>query len=187
MDYMVATSEMDPADAQVRLAALLALADMPPSDRAGRAIAEIALVPENAGDYWLREASAISGARHVDGFLQRLLQEDLGDRRADSAYAGNIAHVAGTVAADLAARQPSGNVAALLAELPGADPVVASALLDGLLAGASRPASRPPAITTEDRDELRAVHSEISTDLRPRMQALADKWQLPDLFSEGEN
>ena len=182
-DYMVDSAAMDPADAQVRLAAVLALADMPPSDRAGRAIAELALVRENAGDHWLREASAIAGARHADGFLERLLQEDLGDRRADSAYVANIVHVAATAAAELSANQPSGRVAELLKQFPGADPVVASAILDGFVAGASR----PPDLTPQDRADIRAAHSEMSTDLRVSMEALADKWQLPDLLLEDEN
>jgi hypothetical protein len=183
MDYMVDSAAMDPADAQVRLAAVLALADMPPSDRAGRAIAELALVRENAGDHWLREASAIAGARHADGFLERLLQEDLGDRRADSAYVANIVHVAATAAAELSANQPSGRLAELLKQFPGADPVVASAILDGFVAGASR----PPDLTPQDRADIRAAHSEMSTDLRVSMEALADKWQLPDLLLEDEN
>ncbi len=182
MNYVVDSAQMAPADAQVRLAALLALADMPSSERAGRAIAELALVPENTNDRWIRDALLIAGARHGAGFLRRILQEDLGDRQADSAFVANLSRVVGMVTADYAAGRPSGGVVVLLAELAGADPVVASGLLDGLHAGASE----PPAITVEERAALRAVHEEISPDLRERLQALADKWHLSDLFSEGE-
>jgi putative membrane-bound dehydrogenase-like protein len=57
------------ADPQVRLAALVALGDMPASEPAGRAIYSLLERPENIGDQWLREAGALAGAVHSRGFL----------------------------------------------------------------------------------------------------------------------
>src|SRR5690606_11017703 len=50
------------ADLQVRLAALVALGEMPATDAAGAAIYGLLERPENAGDRWLREAGALAGA-----------------------------------------------------------------------------------------------------------------------------
>jgi uncharacterized protein len=56
-------------DAQVRLAALLALSEMPPSARAGRAVAEFLAVAENVADRWLPDAAIAAAAAHDRHFL----------------------------------------------------------------------------------------------------------------------
>ena len=56
-------------DAQVRLAALLALADMPASEEAGTAVFSMLTEPENAEDRWIPDAATAAGAQHAAGFL----------------------------------------------------------------------------------------------------------------------
>ena len=60
---------LEDPDASVRLAALLALAESPPSESAGAAVHAFLLNPANAGDLWLREAAAMAAAQHASGFL----------------------------------------------------------------------------------------------------------------------
>jgi putative membrane-bound dehydrogenase-like protein len=57
-------------DAQVRLAAYLALAEMPPSAEAGAAIAEALRRPENIEDRWIPHAAASAAAAHDVYFLK---------------------------------------------------------------------------------------------------------------------
>ena len=61
------------ADAQVRLAALLTLAEMPASDRAGKAVFEMIRKEENSGDRWMPDAATSAAARHDAGFLKAVL------------------------------------------------------------------------------------------------------------------
>ncbi len=63
---------LDDADAQVRLATLLTLADMPASDVAGRAIAAMIQKPVNSSDHWIVDAATAAAARHSAGFLAGL-------------------------------------------------------------------------------------------------------------------
>lgn len=60
-------------DAQVRLAALLALADMPPKDEAGAAIYAVLQSPRNSQDRWLSEAATAAAARNDASFLRAIL------------------------------------------------------------------------------------------------------------------
>ena len=57
------------ADAQVRLAALLALSEQAPSKEAGEAVYAFLQKPENADDKWLPDAATAAAARHDAGFL----------------------------------------------------------------------------------------------------------------------
>lgn len=54
---------------QVRLAALAVLGEMPASEAAGRAIYALLEDPAVMADRWLREAGALAGAVHSEGFL----------------------------------------------------------------------------------------------------------------------
>ncbi|HJT36387.1 MAG TPA: PVC-type heme-binding CxxCH protein [Pirellulales bacterium] len=60
-------------DAQVRLAALLALAEMPANDEAGKAIAAMLSQPQNMFDAWLPDATTAAAAAHHHGFLTTVL------------------------------------------------------------------------------------------------------------------
>jgi putative membrane-bound dehydrogenase-like protein len=57
-------------DAQVRKSALLAISEMPPSDKAGSAIFTVLGKKQNSDDRWIPDAAVIAGARHDAGFLR---------------------------------------------------------------------------------------------------------------------
>jgi putative membrane-bound dehydrogenase-like protein len=61
------------ADAQVRLAALLALSEMPPSELVGPVVVEMLQRPENSGDRWIPDAATAAAARHDVSFLKAVL------------------------------------------------------------------------------------------------------------------
>ena len=61
------------SDAQVRLAAFLALAEMPPSDTAGAAVLAALKEERNSADRWLPHAATAAAARHDAGFLKAVL------------------------------------------------------------------------------------------------------------------
>ncbi len=57
------------AHAQVRLAALVALAEAPASNEAGRGIFALLQQQENMQDQWIREAATLAASVHHEGFL----------------------------------------------------------------------------------------------------------------------
>ena len=71
MSYTVGIGQMDAARAHTRLAALLAVADMPYSARAGQAIADILSVPDNMNDEGIRTAAIAAAIQHGEAFLQQ--------------------------------------------------------------------------------------------------------------------
>lgn len=64
---------LDDADPQVRLAALLGLADAPRQESAGRAIFEVLQRPANTQDRWLVDGALAAAAKHDAGFLLAVL------------------------------------------------------------------------------------------------------------------
>jgi hypothetical protein len=170
---------MDPDDAQVRLAVLLAISDMPSSEDAGSRVAEMLLLPENANDRWLREATAIAGSSHSKGFLRSLLREELG--ASDSTYIANVGYAVEMAAAHYAAGSRSDRFISLFSALPGAHPQLAGAFLDGMAAG--WPEGESPELGESDRAALRAMSNSLPHDQLERLNVLADRWGNPDLFS----
>ncbi len=179
--YMVDGDVMGPADPQVRLATLLAVADIPASDRAGEAVAEFVLAPENVNDRWIRDAATIAGARHSSGFLHHLLRQDLGDRRTDSTYVAGLRQAVGRVAAHNAAVTPPDFIVPLLAEIRSAEPALTEAFLSGL--ASNWPEGEAPSLSSEQRSMLRAMTADVSPEVLERMTALAVRWGMPDLLS----
>jgi putative heme-binding domain-containing protein len=61
------------ADAQVRLTALLAISEMPPSEAVGPVLVEMLQRTENGGDRWIPDAAAAAAAQHDVSFLKAVL------------------------------------------------------------------------------------------------------------------
>jgi putative membrane-bound dehydrogenase-like protein len=66
---LIDARSLQDADAQVRLAALLALAEVPPSAAAAEAIVAALKEPGAVEDHWLTDAATSAAAAHVDSFL----------------------------------------------------------------------------------------------------------------------
>ncbi|MBI4662751.1 MAG: ThuA domain-containing protein [Verrucomicrobia bacterium] len=64
---------LEDANSQVRLASLLALAEMPPTDAAGNAVFALLQKPENAEDRWIPDAVTAAAARNDAAFIKAVL------------------------------------------------------------------------------------------------------------------
>ncbi|MFO0981470.1 MAG: PVC-type heme-binding CxxCH protein [Planctomycetota bacterium] len=73
-DALLATRVLQDDAAQVRVAALLALAEMPACEAAGRAVFLLMQEPRNRDDAWVPHAALAAAARHDSGFLQAALE-----------------------------------------------------------------------------------------------------------------
>lgn len=161
-------------DAQVRLAALLALAECPASEPAGFALANFLRDPRNAADRWLREAATAAAARHLEGFGRALL--------ADAApLPGPALESVRIIARHYAAAADPG-VRGVLAATPRLAPATAAALLEGLAAG--WPDERPLALDDELRRGAREVLAALTPTAQAKFLVLLQKWRGLDAFPQ---
>ncbi|MFT7170435.1 MAG: putative heme-binding domain-containing protein, partial [Paracoccaceae bacterium] len=72
-DLVLSSGILDDSQAKVRLAALLALSEMPASDEAGAAAFRALGLADAEDDRWLGDAATIAAAAHDAGFLKALL------------------------------------------------------------------------------------------------------------------
>ncbi len=111
-------------DLHVRLAAVLALADLPPTRDAAAAIVTLLGDPNNLADRWIPDAATSAAAHQGIAFLESVVAL----RRPTDGVLEIVERVAGHVA-----RGPQASQAAvLLATLRSAEPCVAGAVVRGL-------------------------------------------------------
>jgi putative heme-binding domain-containing protein len=73
LDALLSNKLLDDPDAQVRLASLLALSEMPPSPGAAAGVFAMLQDPRNAEDRWIPDAATTAAARNDAGFISALL------------------------------------------------------------------------------------------------------------------
>lgn len=127
VEAIVASGILDDGDAQVRLAALLKLTELPTSDKTAPALVKMLARTENTSDRWLPDALTISAA-HVDA---PFLREVAGSKTTFSTKAISIVS---TVAENFARRGPD-NVATVLTNMKDGKSEATQAILAGLTKG----------------------------------------------------
>jgi uncharacterized protein len=150
VDYTVPSAILQDADAQVRVTALLALSELPPSERAANAIVELITIPQNARDRWLPEAAAMAGAQQGANVAVALLERDIpaaaqpaggrggqgggrgGPFQRDTSYAGGLARTVRLMTHHFSAKQDVDAVIAILRALPTANLTLANAAVVGI-------------------------------------------------------
>ena len=168
---LLASKLTDDENAQVRLAALLALSEMPVSSAAGAAAFAALQSSNNAKDRWIPDAVTAAGARHDAGFVQAVLA---------SQSTGESDRPVRLVTAHYAQRGPTDTIIATLNALKGAPPAVAVTVLEGLISG--WPQEKPLGLTSADKQSLTALMQALPEIARDRLLALAQRWGQPDLF-----
>lgn len=113
---------------QVRLTALLALAEMPPTSEAGNAI-RLAFLNSVGNDRWLLDAATSAAARHDIHFLKSVVQNS--SAKEGQPPASNLTIVAEHYARGL----PVGTAAQLVLSMGGAKPEVVEPILAGMASG----------------------------------------------------
>ncbi len=171
-DTLVRSGLLKDSDAQVRLATLLALADLPADEDSGYALAQALRDPRNAGDRWLRDAIAAAGAKHLQGFGKGIIGS--ADPLPDSAL-----EVVRIVARHYATPGPDSvaHVVRAISEVPAA---TALAVLDGVTAG--WPADNKPSFNEEAASQLGEAVAALPDAAKDKLLVLARKWNRLDLF-----
>lgn len=180
MDFVMPANVISASDPQVRLAALLAVAEMPTSEKAGRMVAELLTDEANANDLWIRHAGTAAAANNEISFLDHVLSKQLPEN-ADSTYKTNVGFVVENVASHYALGDtPQDSVSDYLVKLKSADPAIASAFITGL--AAEWPKESVPEFTESQINQLNGLSGILPEETQEHLVALAEAWGHPDLF-----
>ncbi len=140
-------------DAQVRLAAFLALADMPADPRVAHQLAFAWENPANSQDRWIPDAATCAAAQNALEFLQVVAA-----RKADPPLDPKFVEAVGRVAEHYARGGPTDTVGGLLAAPSAGGSPTASIIVDGMARG--WPKDRPAKL-------IRAARAGPGPTLRP--------------------
>lgn len=159
-------------DAQVRLAALLALTEMPPSVDAADAI-RIAFASNAVEDRWLSDALIAAAARHDAPFLQ-LVAKNSGAKLASPP--GNALAI---VSEHYARSAPSDTVGSIIELLASAEPKqTAAPATEAILSGMSKgwPKDKPATLSAASEQALVKLVSTAPPNARGALVTLAGRW-----------
>jgi hypothetical protein len=162
---LLASGRLRDKDGQVRLAAMLALAEMPPSREAAAAIVESLSSSANVSDRWLLDAATSAAARHDVHFLQAVAAKSSLD---SSAVLDRVA----IVAEHFARGAPLETAGSVVASLQGAPAATAEAVLRGLERG--WPAGQTLKEGLPD-ETLKTLLSRLPAESRGRLVRLAER------------
>jgi len=180
MNYAMPTRTMMASNPKVRLASLLALAEMPESEKTGIAAAEMLISSENARDRWLRDAIAIAGSQNDQSFVSHILKKRIPEQ-ADSTYKANVDFTVQQVSKRFASEGDTSNeIIEYLSLLENGDTTIGNAFLTGIAEGWQE--GQQPSFNTRKRNQLREIGESLPEIYRDNLKILADKWGSPNLF-----
>ena len=172
---LVAAKTLSDADSQVRLAALLALAEMPSDSHSGEAIFEALNDTNNTNDRWLRDALTAAVVQNSAGVGELILNHPAPLPDGALEIVRNLARHAASAAPSFGPR--------VVVQAAGLPTATAEAILAGF--AASWPASQVPSFEAAD---LRAAMSKVSATAQADFLLLAQKWnslgEFPELLSK---
>ncbi|HSL69161.1 MAG TPA: PVC-type heme-binding CxxCH protein, partial [Longimicrobiales bacterium] len=196
VEYTVGSAILQDADPQVRLTALLALSELPPSARAKQAILDLIFVPQNARDPWLPDAAAIAGVKQGPDFMIEFLQRAAPRDSAAVAGLRNMAVLMTRSYVASAQAAPTVNVVLAAAK---ANPVIAVGVLDAIAPppppegrggggggrggrGGGWPQDQPVVLTAEQKAAFVAAANSAQPEVKAALGRVAERWGMPDLL-----
>jgi putative membrane-bound dehydrogenase-like protein len=158
---------LDDADPQVRLAALLALSEMPANDRAGNAILDVLSRPENLDDRWIPHAAVSAAAAHDVSFLKAVAA-------AKTAPAPRALTAVGIVAEHYGRGAPADTAASVVAALADAPAPVAETVITGMAKG--WPRGKTAQLTDDTEKGMARLLARLSPGGKGSLIKLATAW-----------
>jgi putative heme-binding domain-containing protein len=157
------------ADPQVRLAALLALADMPASPASAGAVLPAVRNAASPQDRWLSDAACSASAANANAFLSLALRQEW-----KAPVRGNCLATLERVAEHYARHARAVAVGALLADLASAREPVSGAVIAGLCRG--WPRDRPPSLDAQVEKALADLFPKLLPHSQGQVVELAARW-----------
>lgn len=154
------------ADPQVRLMALLSLADRTPSQETGVAVVDVFGDSRNAADRWIADAATSAAARNSKHFLKALSSKTNPGTR--------LLATATIVAEHYARGAPANSVGDIVSALVSADPQAADAIIRGLAKG--WPSKQPLKLTEQLEENLEKLLARLPEERRGVLVSLATSW-----------
>jgi putative membrane-bound dehydrogenase-like protein len=167
VERLLASGVLTDGDAQVRLAALLKLADLPGHPAAATALAGLMTRPDILADAWLPDALTAAAAKDD----LRFLTATAGGKRA---LPERGLQIVTTVAEHYARGGPTETAHLLLAPLAAAEPKVAETIIAGMAKG--WPLGKTVALDAKAEAEFARVVERIPTPARGSLFKLAIRW-----------
>ncbi|WP_165068846.1 PVC-type heme-binding CxxCH protein [Paludisphaera rhizosphaerae] len=171
---IVAAGLLNDADPQVRLAALLALADAPNTPEAGEAVAKALASGLGAGDRWLPDAATSAAAAHAEPFLKALAAI-----KADQEPSPTLLTIVGRVAEHHARGGPVDSIGGVLAAFAdSAGSPFGRAIAQQVVLGEAKgwPADKRPALDAATEKALATLLEKLPAEGRGRLVALGSRW-----------
>jgi putative heme-binding domain-containing protein len=153
-------------DFQVRLAALLALADLPASENAAEAITAVLKDPQNVADRWIAEAATCAAAKNSEQFLGSIARS--------TKPTSKLVEISGIVAGHYARGRPGESISSVIAGLIDADPRIRNTVIHGLSTG--WPEKSPPPVEPRLVETLERLLPGLDPASRGDLIKLARNW-----------
>ncbi|MCA9121769.1 MAG: ThuA domain-containing protein [Planctomycetales bacterium] len=177
---IVSLDALKDRDPQVRLAAALALAEMPEGDDAGHSIAQLVQDPAMTDDRWLADALTSAAATHATPFLLAMAAQEASPNAKSDSVGDKLLRIASIVGEHTArSKVEAKNIEAIVAALPKADPRLISAVLDGLARG--WPNSYRIKVSDEAEKSLVTLLERAPSGAKGQLLQLASLWGSQEL------
>lgn len=167
------------SDSQVRLAAFLAISELPSSERAADAVLNAIQDENNSSDRWISDAATAAAARNDAGFLRAFLAS-ASQSDNEQILTGGLRSVVRIVTTHYAERGPVESIIPVLASMKGVSSEVATVVLDGLMQG--WPDGISPSPSSSEIQSLEGVMDQLPVEVRDRLLSLGERWKVPGLF-----
>lgn len=158
-------------DKQVRLAALLSLAEMPSSQEGTEGILNV--LRDRDSDHWLTDAATSAAATNAEYFLTAVARQR--NPPVADAPSSAVLAVVQRVAEHYARSGPIKSINKVLADLTQADVQVADAIIAGLSRG--WPKDKPPALDADSEKGLANLFGKVSSRSKGQLVELAARWK----------
>ncbi len=164
---MLESGVLNDPDAQVRLAALLALSEMPPSPEAGAAVVAVLEKQQNLEDRWIPHAAAVAAAANDVYFLKALAA-------AKTVPAPRALTAVGIVAEHYARGGPTHTAGSVMVALRDAPGPVVEAVVAGMAKG--WPRGKSAELGEETEKALAALVARVPAGTKGSLIKLATLW-----------
>lgn len=172
--HVVAAHSLDDPDPQVRLAALMTIADLPPDRGSARALADVLAAGKLQGDRWLLHAATSAAARNDLDYLKSIAA-----RKPPDGAIPDVLAVTSRAAEHYARGGPADSVGSVLVASAGGGPRIAEAIVSGLSRG--WPKGGPVRVLPEVDAAIRRLAKSLPPSGRGALVNLASRWGVASL------